>query len=198
MPSKNRFEDKLPKVPPRNFVGICHRAVELEAYESGQPPLLLYDMGPTRSGQRFSPPGDHSGLYVAVERLTAGAEVIGSVDAWNQSGGKNFVVFQASVKLKKVLDLTDENVLQALGITRDEILSEWEGYQALFGKDPVTWELGRAVFASGLFDGILFPSKKNPTDGRCLLIFSERLVEGASEVVVTRTDGSIRERLPKL
>lgn len=106
------------------------------------------------------------------------------------------MVFQTRVKLGKVLDLNDEGVLKTLGLTPDEVLSEWEGYYAMFGKEPVTWELGRAVFASGLFDGILFPSKKNPPDGRCLLIFSERLVEGKSEVVAARTDGSVRERLP--
>ncbi len=198
MADKTRFDDALEKVPVKSFEETCHRIVSLAAYEAGSPRKLLYDLGPKLSadGQRFSPPGDHAGLYVAVERVTAGAELTGSVAAWNQDGGGNSVVFKVDVKLERVLDLTDVNVLALLGITSTEVQSPWEGHLALFGKEPVTWELGRAVFASGCFDGILFPSKKNPPDGRCLLVFTERLIKGKTEVVLFTDDGSIRERVP--
>lgn len=198
MSATTRFDDALQKVPVRAFEETCHRIVSLQAYEAANPKRLLYDLGPKQSasGQRFSPPGDHAGLYVAVERLTAGAEFTGSVAAWNQSGGGTSVVFKVDVKLERVLDLTDNSVLAALGLTPADVQSAWEGYLALFGMEPVTWELGRAVFSSGRFDGILFPSKKNPPDGRCLLVFTERLTKGSTEVVLFSDDGSVRERVP--
>ncbi|MCX6857389.1 MAG: RES family NAD+ phosphorylase [Verrucomicrobia bacterium] len=198
MAAKTRFDDALQKVPVRAFEETCHRIVSLQAYEAANPKRLLYDLGPklSASGQRFSPPGDHAGLYVAVERLTAGAEISGSVDEWNQSGGGTSVVFKMEVKLERVLDLTAGSVLAALGLTPADVQSQWEGYLALFRKEPVTWELGRAVFGSGRFDGILFPSKKNPPDGRCLLVFTERLAKGSTEVVLFTDDGSVRERVP--
>lgn len=198
MSAKARFAEALQKIPGRSFEETCHRIVSLQAYEAANPRRLLYDLGPklSASGQRFSPPGDHAGLYVAVERLTAGAESAGSVEAWNQSGGGAAVVFKVDVKLARILDLTDAHVLKALALTLGEVHSAWEGYHSLFGTDPVTWILGRAVFASGRFDGILFSSKKNPPAGRCLLVFTERLVKGTSEVVLFSDDGRVRERLP--
>jgi RES domain-containing protein len=198
MAAKSRFDEALQKIPGRSFEETCHRIVSLQAYEAANPKRLLYDLGPklSASGQRFSPPGDHAGLYVAVERLTAGAESAGSVEEWNQSGGGTTVVFKVDVKLEHVLDLTDARVLKALGLTPAEVQSAWEGYHALFGTDPVTWILGRAVFASGRFDGILFPSKKNSPAGRCLLIFTERLAKGTAEVVLFSDSGDLRERLP--
>jgi RES domain-containing protein len=198
MAAKARFDEALQKIPGRTFEETCHRIVSLQAYEAANPKRLLYDLGPklSSSGQRFSPPGDHAGLYVAVERLTAGAESTGSVEAWNRSGGGATVVFKVDVKLEHVLDLTDASVLKALGLTTADVQSAWEGYLALFGTEPVTWILGRAVFASGRFDGILFPSKKNSPAGRCLLVFTERLAKGTAEVVLFSDDGRLREKLP--
>lgn len=191
--------DALEKVVPQPFKATCHRIVALHAYEAGSPQRLLYDLGPklSRSGQRFSPPGDHAGLYVAVERLTAGAEFAGSVAGWNESGGGTAsVVFKLEVKLQNVLNLADTAVLETLGITLGDVQGAWEGFAALFGKDPFTWELGRAVFKSGRFDGILFPSTKNKPDGLCLLVFTERLMKGKSGVALLHEDGSVREQLP--
>ncbi|MGV3663228.1 MAG: RES family NAD+ phosphorylase [Prosthecobacter sp.] len=193
-----RFDAALKSAPVIPVAETCHRMVALSAYEAAHPKKLLYDLGPklSASGQRFSPPGDHAGLYVALERVTAGAEHTGSVAEWNASGGVAVVVFKFEVKLTRVLDLTDPAVLALLGITSTEVQGPWEGHRALFGKDPLTWELGRAAHASGRFDGLLFPSTKNMPDGRCLLIFTERLVKGMSEVVLFSDDGSVRERVP--
>ncbi|MCX6848584.1 MAG: RES family NAD+ phosphorylase [Verrucomicrobia bacterium] len=198
MVAKGRFDEALQKVPVRIFEETCHRIVSLSAYEAAHPRRLLYDLGPklSASGQRFSPPGNHAGLYVAVERLTAGAEITGSVEAWNTSGGGTTVVFKVDVKLERVLDLTDASVLLALDLTPAEVQCAWEGQMALYGTEPVTWMLGRAAFASARFDGILYPSKRNYPDGRCVLIFTERLVKGSSGVVLFSDDGSVREVMP--
>lgn len=136
MAAKSRFDEALQKLPGRSFEETCHRIVSLQAYEAANPKRLLYDLGPklSASGQRFSPPGDHAGLYVAVERLTAGAESAGSVEEWNQSGGGTTVVFKVDVKLEHVLDLTDARVLKALGLTPAEVHSAWEGYHALLAR----------------------------------------------------------------
>lgn len=132
---------------------------------------------------------------MAVERETAGSEFAGSPEAWAKGNCVTSVLFKVRVKLQSVLDLSDPAILRQLKLTNAQVRGAWEGYQALFKKEPVTWVLGRAVHATQKFDGILYPSTKHGT-GRCLLIFTGRLKEGVSEVVLLDDNGNILERLP--
>ena len=101
----------------------------------------------------------------------------------------------AEKKLRSVLDLTDETILKALKLKQAEVQMVWKQYFQLFNRQPLTWRLGSAIYASGRFDGIRFHSDKNPA-GHCLLVFTERLKKGLSEIAVLADDGTIRERLP--
>lgn len=198
MPPPSRFQTALASCPAIPFSGKCFRVVELEAYTSAKTPTLLFDLGPkiSEGGQRFSPPDDHRGLYVSTELVTAGSEFAGGRTAWEEGDCAKHVTFDMAVQVESVLDLTDAAVCTALGTTRDEMLSPWEGFAELNnGAWPSTWTLGQAVFASGRFDGIRFPSNRNPS-GTCILIFTERLVADRTQVVINRQDGSLWERLP--
>ena len=198
MPGLPRFRAELATCRGRPVSGRCFRIVELEAYAGAPSPQLLFDLGPKIStgGQRFSPPDDHRGLYVSAQRDTAGAEFAGSLIAWRNGDCAKHLTFDMEVTLRSVLDLTDANVRRQLGTTKKEVQSAWEGFSDLnAGTWPPTWNLGHETFASGRFDGILFPSTKS-SSGSCLLIFTERLVTGKSHVVIFKADGSIWEQLP--
>lgn len=193
-----RFRTELATCSCRSFSGRCFRIVELESYLRAASPTLLFDLGPkiSRWGQRFSPPGDHRGLYVGAQRDTAGAEFAGGSKAWKMGDCAKHVTFDMEVKLQSVLDLTDAKVRRHLKTSKEEVQSAWEGFADLNGGAwPSTWTLGHEAFASGRVDGILFPSTKN-SSGSCLLVFTERLVVGKSHVTILRADGSAWERLP--
>jgi len=198
MPDEPRFHAELASCPGVRFNGRCFRIVELDAYRNAPTPTLLFDLGPKISagGQRFSPPGDHRGLYVSAQLATAGAEFADGLTAWKRGECADNVRFTMEVRLQSVLDLTDIKVRRHLGTTKKEIQSAWEGFADLNdGAWPPTWTLGHEAFASKRFDGILFPSTKSAS-GTCLLIFTERLDKGKTGVAILRKDKSIWERLP--
>ena len=64
MPAIPRFQAELANCPGSPFSGKCFRVVDLETFLKNETPTLLFDLGPKigKSGQRFSPPGDHRGL----------------------------------------------------------------------------------------------------------------------------------------
>ncbi len=193
-----RFQAELATCPVVPFAARCFRVVELEAYTKAPTPTLLFDLGPkiAKGGQRFSPPNDHRGLYVSTELITAGSEFSGGRPNWEAGNCAKHVTFDMAVTLESVLDLTSTPVRRVLHTSKKELLSAWEGFAVLNGGlFPPTWTLGQAAFASGRFDGIRFPSNRN-LSGTCLLIFTERLVAGHTQVVINRQDGSLWERLP--
>lgn len=180
------------------YISQCFRVVELESYLRSSTPTLLFDLGPkiSKGGQRFSPPGDHRGLYVSAELPTAGAEFADGSENWSKGHCTNHIVFHMEVKLSSVLDLTDAATRRVLKISKTTVQSAWQGFVELNGGVfPPTWRLGQEVFASKRFDGILFPSTKR-MNGTCVLIFTERLVKGSTGVTILKQDGSEWERLP--
>ncbi|RYD30162.1 MAG: hypothetical protein EOP86_20455 [Verrucomicrobiaceae bacterium] len=198
MPVPVLFRTELAACSTRPFSGRCHRVVALESYLNASAPSLLFDLGPkiSKEGQRFSPPGDHRGLYVSTGLETAGSEFASSKRHWRSGQCPKHVVSDMSVRLASVLDLTSATVRRTLRISKEQVLSPWNGFASLNGGIwPVTWILGHHSFESGRFDGILFPSNRDPA-GTCLLVFTERLVEGSTHVIIHKEDGSVWERLP--
>ena len=198
MTDQERLRKELASCPGRPFSGNCFRVVELEAYRKSKTPTLLFDLGPkiAKGGQRFSPPSDHRGLYISSELETAGAEFADGLHAWKKGDCPDHVAFKIKVKLASVLDLTDSSIRRKIKMSKARITSAWQGYSDLNGGNwPVTWALGHEAFASGRFDGIIFPSTKL-AEGTCLLVFTERLSAAKSHVIIFNHDGSVGERLP--
>lgn len=193
------LESTLPKLPVVAHAVTLHRVVALEHYESGDPKRLLYDEGPKKNaeGQRFtpSPPDGFRGIYAAEDLLTAGSEFTGSPAKWNAGDCANSVIIRIEADLKRVLDLTDATVLKSLKTTKKEILSAWLGYHVIHGSWPATWTLGQSVFLNGSYDGIRFPSKKNPPKGTNLFILTERLSASGGVVRILNSNGSLREEI---
>ena len=196
--SASRFLYPIVNVSGIPFTGKCFRIVELESFLKVKTPELLFDLGPkvSKYGQRFSPPGNHRGLYVSTELMTAGSEFADGKTAWLAGDCAKHVTFDMEVKLQSVLDLTDVSVRRSLKVTKAEVQSAWLGFAELnHGAWPPTWSLGHAASSSGRFDGILYPSTKS-ANGTCLLIFTESLIAGETHVVIYHQDGSVWERLP--
>jgi hypothetical protein len=79
--------------------------------------------------------------------------------------------------LMRCLDLTDGAIQDALGTSLTELTGEW-WYTAGVGRTAPTHLLGRLAFETGAIQGLLYVSSKNPANGRCLAVFTDRLLPG--------------------
>ena len=155
-------------------------------------------MGSRTSGGRFTPKGDFETVYLAEDPITAFAE------AWLVLQHPNvspltlhvppLVHIAVDAVLLSVLDVTDASVQTALATTRQELSGDWRSIQAQ-GLEAPTQTLGRICYESGRFDAIRYHSSKNPLNGVCIAVLSERLREQAY-LEVYDPYGDLAQRLP--
>ncbi len=160
----------------------------------GYVPRPLYDLGAPRSGARFTPKGGAPALYLAEDHATALQEMlqVGAHAGLKPVFGMSaLVLFQVSVQLASVLDLTDAGVPKAIRTNAKELAGPWR--LPVSGKRPPTQALGAAVATNGRFDGMLFQSTKGP--GRCLVAFTANLRPPAF-VEIRDPSSKLVERLP--
>src|SRR4051794_12978314 len=184
--------------------GVLYRAIFLEAlfgfhqrpaYPQPQP---LYSLGAPSRGARFTPRGGMATLYMAEDQETALPEahrVSDTLRRARSSAGEPHrptVLVSAVVRLTSVVDLAATSAQAALGTNTEELIRPWRRAQR---RGPVpTQLLGAAVFASGRFEAIRFPSAQ--LDGHCCIaIFPDRLRPPAL-VEIYDPDGNIRQRVP--
>lgn len=174
LPLPEIFE-KLKVLEGAPWDGILTRYVDFEAYMGPDGGRLLYDEGPPRRGQRYTPIDGPKGLYLAEGIPTAVAEYTQEgLKALNPKRADTRLHLDAEVKLKSVLNLGDPNIRRILKTSIDELKEPWRSVFEWTGIWPVTWQLGHAAFASERFDAIRFPSSKAERH-YCHLVFTERL-----------------------
>jgi RES domain-containing protein len=127
-------------------------------------------------------------LYLAEDVETAHAEA-------NQLVGKAppTVVLTIDIHLESVLDLTLPLVQQELGTDLDELCGPWRVLQSN-GQPVPTHELGSAVFASGRYQAVRYPSVRLPGH-TCFAVFTERLTP-PDFVEVFDPHDNVRQRIP--
>ncbi|HMY01723.1 MAG TPA: RES family NAD+ phosphorylase [Candidatus Obscuribacter sp.] len=180
------------KYPERNLF----RCVEMSALVGGANRRIqpLFDLGPGRSGQRFTPVGGPRALYVAEDPYTSYLESTGMFDSVADLAEKladTQSTLQFRVQLEEVLDLTVADTMLELGTNQEELLASWEWQMATGARVP-TQDLGAAAFASKRFQAIRFTSAKR-ADHANLVIFTDRVVAPA---FVECTDSNFPDRLP--
>jgi RES domain-containing protein len=149
-------------------------------------------------GGRFTPKGAFETIYLAEDPITALAEVALVLLGPRGSllGGRNppWVLVSVEGLLLRVLDLTDPATREAIGTNLQELTGAWLPVQAE-GNEAPTQVLGRVCHQTGRFDGIPYPSGKNPLLGVCLAVFPDRLREPAS-LRVYDPYGRLAQKLP--
>lgn len=178
--------------PERNLF----RCVELSALmgDGKRPVQPLFDLGPGRSGQRYTAINGVRALYVSEHPYTSYLEATGMFDSMQDladSYAPTQTTLQFRVRLESVLDLTIPANLAALDTTNAELLASWE-WQMTIGETVPTQNLGAAAFASGRFQAIRFPSVKIDNQAN-LIIWTERIVVPA---FVECTDHNFPQRIP--
>jgi RES domain-containing protein len=160
--------------------GSLSRFVDFEAYTSASIRRLLYDEGPRRYGQRYTPVGGPRCLYGAEGADLAEAELSGKgLSSLRPTRGATRIQLHLEVSCQSILDLGEERVRRALKTSLEELRKPWRGVLERSGSVPPTWELGQAAFKSRRFEAIRYPSAQ--LDRRyCLVVFTERLARGSS------------------
>lgn len=205
MLSETELRLALPSLHARAFEGILYRAVDLEAlfgFHVRTPytqPLPLFSEGSRARGARYTPVGGPPTLYLAQDPQTAYAEAnrvhtqVWSGTAANFPALPPTVLISARSRMDNILDITDEAIQQALKTTTEELLRPWRLAQSR-GQIVATQLLGQAVYDSGSFQAIRYPSAQS-SGARCLAVFPDRLVPPAFIETVDQ-HFNIPQRLP--
>lgn len=155
---------RLGAVPARTFEGAAFRHVA-PRYDprSGE--------GARLHGGRFNPPGSFPVLYLCTTRPCVVAELyrFGRAQAIGVQALLPRALYRYTVRLTRVLDLTDHAVLASLDVSREVVVGE--GWAA-------TQELGAAAHRLG-WQAILAPSATRTDE--VLAIFPELI--GSGELV---------------
>jgi hypothetical protein len=148
---------------------------------------LLYSLGPSSTGGRFTPKGSAMKcLYVSEEELTAKAECyrlrnLSTRELEQAPASPAGLSYSITATMDKILDLTDAVHQNGLKISVAELTQEFRG--APDGVVIPTQVLGQLAYESGLFDGIRFFSAVRPGFANHV-IWLERT---ANPVTVTET-----------
>jgi len=138
-----------------------HRLTLWRAFVPRWPHLPLSGEGAARFGGRWNPV-DIPAIYAARELSTAWAE-------YNQGLTQHpALIAQMTLSGAKLLDLSDDTVLDRNGIPRDIHDCEWRA-DLDEGRVPATHTLQKRLAAEG-WDGVIYPSFMSP-GGTCVALW---------------------------
>lgn len=144
------------------------------------------------------------GLYLGTDETTTIAEVTGVL---RPPGSPVAIVFNPLALLSvlgvltNLLDTTDSVVQAALGTNQQELTGDWAKAQAKYlagaGPMPPTQVLGQAAFDAGGIVGLLYESTKSSTNGKGILVFTDRLAGAGNYVeLYNQPGGKLQQRIP--
>ncbi|MFI5091998.1 MAG: RES family NAD+ phosphorylase [Candidatus Acidiferrales bacterium] len=150
-----------PNLPRSRLSTVVFRVVR-----EGLDPLAT--TGSLKAGGRFNPPSEFGALYTSLEATTAAKEVARGlrqrgIDPELFPEGA-WWVYELEVRLQTVLDLTDPNVLQRIGIRQDSLTGP---------EINATREIAAQAREQG-YEALLVPSAAVPNSSN-LVVFLDRL-----------------------
>ena len=164
--------DAVQKIPGEALRGFFFRSISLKYVKT---PLSA--IGSKLRGGRYNPAGVVEAFYL-TDRIDATLYETGAI----QKGVLRrrvapIVTFTVDGALQRVLDLTKQDVLDAIGIAKHDLLVDWLDEVAR-GVVPRTHLLGIAAYRAG-FEAIRAPSAR--LDGATnLVVFIDNLLPGSS------------------
>ena len=156
----NAWRKALSEYKPRRIRGAFWYRAVTPAYRRS---IMTMD-GAFRWGGRYNAPGEFGALDLSKTQKGCAVEM-----TRRPAHPTNYIVGKIRVKLGKVCDLTDEDLLRTLGLTRDQLTVD---------DRSETRALGDLIRDAG-FEGVIVPSAAG--DFNNLVIFVDRL-SGASNI----------------
>jgi hypothetical protein len=201
------------RIKPLPLSALLYRGVRLSTLLSKDPPEPLFASG---SQNRFNRTGVEA-LYFGENMLTAYAETVqenagllvdhptrerktaGAVQIAD-AAEEPIVIFACEASISRVLDLTDPGTLTKLDLTTRALLNPWRWDAYTLGKNPVSQDVGDAVFQGGNFEAIRYASEKADDPKRDQpaanwVIFKARL-RGPSVLRVLDVTSRLQGQLP--
>jgi RES domain-containing protein len=161
IPRENR-QDTVSRQKPVAFQGTCWFRV---VFRTRRKSILSTD-GAFLYGGRYNPAEVFGALYLSESSEGCLAEL-----RRRPAAPRDCLIGRIRINVGRVFDLTDPDVLEQLGIDRDDLCGdEWE----------LTQELGECIREAG-FEGVLVPSAAGPY--RNLVLFPDRF-SGDSTIVL--------------
>lgn len=199
------FAGRIAPLPLHAIEGTFCRAVRSRYLDAPRREPLYY-LGSAAAGRRYTPLGGPAALYLADHHYTAFSE---TRDLLYDATGKLLpiaprdpatLVTVRTIIHDGIIDLTDEAVRMALGVTEDEILAEWEpameAYLAGTGAMPLTQQIAQAAHLTRRVRGIHYPSARYH-GGLCLAVFPDRLSPSEGDLIAVHdSTGALAQRLP--
>ncbi|MBI5711553.1 MAG: RES family NAD+ phosphorylase [Candidatus Eisenbacteria bacterium] len=142
------------------------------------PPRLLSGEGALASGGRWNAPGAFRVVYVSLTAETALSEALARFRSAGvpDSAAMPLLVVAVQVRLKLVLDLSDDASIRAAGLARRSLLGEDWRRSNQEGKEALAQAVGRTVQVLEL-EGLLVPSAAAPGQTN-LVVFPDRVRPG--------------------
>ena len=140
-------------------------------------------------GGRYNPPNSFVAYYTSFEDETAQAE---AKQSKRMTGSRT--LFPVKTKVERSLDLTNEAVLDVLGVTQNELSMSWQPYN-LENQTAPTQRLAESIFELGT-EAIIAESVRRP--GYKNVVFYPENFGEASYLQIADDTGFIVDRFPSL
>lgn len=166
---RRALEERIQALGTRNVRGLFVRTID-----EGFRRLGLSALGSILKGGRFNRRLTVEALYLADSPITAAYEAQAVVNAAGKAvvqARSPRVTLTVDVAIARALDLTTDDALETLGITRDQLLATFLRAQERYA--TISQEVGAAAHRLGI-TAILAPSRIVAT-GTNLVIFPDNL-----------------------
>ena len=185
-----RLKTRLQKLLPQAIAwsGVGYRSASTKYANSTD---ITTGIGSMKSGGRWNPLGSFPTVYLSRELETAFKESFAHLSYFgfepHMALPRTFAAVQ--LKLHRILDLTDPNILKSLKVSRRSLVKQdWRKIQDADG-EALTQAIGRLAYELG-YEGILAPSA--PARGGTNLVYFP-----SSLLATSRTEVLKPEQLPQ-
>jgi RES domain-containing protein len=184
MPSPEQIQNAISSAT--SFDALCLRIVDTTRAKAGQ---AISTEGSRIHGGRYNPKGEFGALYLSCDEAACLAELSyytsrAGIELADLLPGVKTKV-EISVKLTKVLDLTNPEVQKLLGVNEAELKAEWEELQAE-GREAITQSIGRLAREAG-FEALLVPSARISSGINLVVLDVNHLLPGSAVSEISQT-----------
>jgi filamentous hemagglutinin len=180
-PDSDRVRNALGRCAPRavRWSGVVYRSATPRHANKDD---ILTGMGSRSAGARWNPPRGFPTVYASLDPHTALDEVLAHFRHYGFPIESAMPRVTVSVRLGRVLDLTDGPTRSALCVSARRMLEEpWREEQAA-GREALTQAIGRLARELG-WEGLLVPSAAR-RGGVNLILFPDKLDRGSTLEIV--------------
>lgn len=175
---ESRMQTAIARTSP--LASIVYRTVQIEYANKRD---LISGLGTKQFGGRWTPPGLFATFHASLDANVALMESLSTQKHYGiaATGVLPLVLVAIDLKLQEILNLTDEDRLAELNLTRQKLIRcRWRQNMEK-GHEALTQAVGRIAYEAGL-EGLIVPSAQ-VRGQKNLIVFPDNLKKGSSLVI---------------